>query len=487
MRTKRIGILLTILVSMVATKVFAYDIAVENEDGVTIYYDYFKNGEQLSVTYFRQGRESYTGVIVIPDEITTDNITRKVTAIGAYAFNNCKRLTSVTIPNSVTVISSSAFEDCSSLSSVTIPNSVHSIGTAAFYGCSSLTSVTIPNGVTSINGWTFYCCSSLSSVTIPNSVTSIGIDAFYRCINLTSVTLSNNLTTISSTAFCGCNSLTSITIPNSVTSIGDSAFGGCIGLTSITIPNSVTSIGDGAFFGISLSSVTIPNSVTSIGNSAFRGCNELNSITVNSGNPVYDSRNNCNAIIETSSNTLIQGCKNTTIPNSVTSIGNSAFSYNVNLTSVMIPNSVTSIGNWVFNKCESLLSVISMIEEPFPIDIIFPDNTYYNGTLYVPVGTIDKYREVEGWNHFEHIKEQETLGINTILVSEMPVIICAENGVVSVEGAEDGMNVSIYTIDGVHEGAAMIRNGAAMINTNISRDSVAIVKIGNKSVKVVMK
>ena len=144
----------------------------------------------------------------------------------------------------------------------------------------------------------------------------------------------------------------------SVTSIGDGAFLDCSGLTSVDIPNSVTYIGYGAFSDCSgLTSVTIPNSITSIGNSAFYGCSGLTSVTVDNNNGTYNSRNNCNAIIETSTNSLIVGCKNTIIPNSVTSIGNSAFYGCSGLTSVTIPNSVTYIGISAFERCSGLTSV----------------------------------------------------------------------------------------------------------------------------------
>ena len=143
------------------------------------------------------------------------------------------------------------------------------------------------------------------------------------------------VTTIESFAFEGCKGLTSVTIPNSVTSIGDYAFNGCRGLTSVTIPNSVTSIGD----------------------YAFNGCSGLTSIKVESGNAKYDSRNDCNAIIETNTNTIIAGCQNTIIPNTATSIGNYAFASCSSLTSLTIPNSITSIGDYAFASCSGLTSL----------------------------------------------------------------------------------------------------------------------------------
>ena len=205
-------------------------------------------------------------------------------------------------------------------------------------------SVVIPKSVTN-NGKTY-------------SVTSIGAGAFSGCRGLTSVTIPNSVTSIGVGAFSGCHGLTSVTIPNSVTSIGNYAFYDCRGLTSITIPNSVTSIGKEAFYSCrGLTSITIPNSVTSIGESAFYDCSGLTSIKVEAGNTIYDSRNNCNAIIETATNTLIAGCQNTVIPNGVTSLGEGAFGGCSSLTSINIPNSVTRIGSSAFSGCRGLTSI----------------------------------------------------------------------------------------------------------------------------------
>ena len=161
---------------------------------------------------------------------------------------------------------------------------------------------------------------------------------------------------------------------------------------------SVTRIGDDAFRYSSLTSVTIPNSVTGIGNEAFFGCSGLTSMVVESGNTAYDSRNNCNAIIKTATNTLISGCKNTVIPNSVTSIGDRAFSSCTGLTSITIPNSVTSIGDRAFSSCTGLTSIFCNIPNPLPIDDDVFSN--YNADLFVPSTSVNAYQSEYPWSKF---------------------------------------------------------------------------------------
>ena len=375
-----------------------------------------------------------------------------VTSIGENAFYDCSPLTSVTIPNSVTSIGDGAFRGCYWLTSVAIPNSVTSIGENAFYDCSHLTSVTIPNSVTSIGENAFYDCSHLTSVTIGNSVTSIGDYAFVGCHDLTSVTIGNSVTSIGDYAFSECYSLTSVTIGNSVTSIGDYAFpdskwydnqpdglfyvgkvlycykGTMPSNTKIDIKEGTTQIRDDAFQGCKgLTSVTIPNSVTNIGERVFSGCSSLASIIVDKGNPYYDSRDDCNAIIETKSNTLISGCKNTIIPNSVTSIGASAFHSCSVLTSLTIPNSVTSIGASAFYGCSGLTSltipesvtsiggsafdgaklrnIVIKAKTPPSGGSAFSGQSYYHTTLMIPEGSWDAYAYSDNWYQFINIRE----------------------------------------------------------------------------------
>ena len=284
-------------------------------------------------------------------------IPNSVTSIGASAFAVCRGLASVSIPNSVTSIGNGAFYYCSGLTSVTIPESVTTIGEGAFYG-SGLTSVTIPESVTTIGVGAFQNCKSLTSATIGNSVTSIAREVFFGCNALASVTIGNSVTSIGDGAFYACQGLTGVTFPPSVTTIGYQAFYGCSGLTNLDILNSVASIGEMAFGKCSgLTTLNIGNSLTSIGPRAFSYCSGLESITVDSGNPKYDSRDSCNAIIETACDTLIAGCMNTVIPNSVIAIGDHAFEGCSGLTGLDIPASVTFIGESAFINCSSLDSV----------------------------------------------------------------------------------------------------------------------------------
>ena len=292
-----------------------------------------------------------------------------ISKIDSYAFCKCIDLKSIRLPQGLEFIGDETFKDCEHLLSIEIPNSVVSIGKGAFWNCEWLQSVSLSNHIKTIDNSLFSGCTRLQSISIPESVSTIGDNAFEYCQDLKNVEL-----------------------PNSIKMIGNSAFEGCNGITSIILPPSVTNIGRYAFCNCCLSSILIPENVKKIELGAF-ACYGLSSIVVDNRNKFYDSRNNCNAIIETNSNKLITGCSNTEIPDSVLEIGISAFYRCDELTHFTIPINIKKIDEYAFDACTNLetiefLGILDDIEKP-----IFDDDCGVP-SIIIPEGTRKKYEEL---------------------------------------------------------------------------------------------
>ena len=440
-------------------------------------------------------------------------IPESVTQIEIGIFEGCSNLKSIHLPNDFTSIYEIPYyylpED---------EDRIHGIGKRLFYGCSSLTSITLPACVDSIGEDAFYGCDNLTFVKVkkqtPISIDEntfptraniplyvpMGSGNLYKAANYwkdfkeiieveniddyvqgeiftAPVDLDNGnkvlmtfkvIDAANKTVQVGVGDSASIVatteggliIPSkvngyTVTKIGSYAFYYCSNLTFVSIPNTVKTIGDHAFYVCSgLTSLHISANVTSIEDRAFAYCSGLESIEVEAGNKVYDSRNNCNALVKTNTNTLLIGCKNTEIPSSVkviaegafrgcteltnieipegvTTIGSSAFRGCTGLTSVTLPSTTTSIGTYAFSAYDQVYNLTTVtVNMTTPVTIssnVFPNRA--NSTLYVPKGRKDLYKAANYWKEFKVIKEIGDYDFtdisqiaNAIYMDEKPVI-----------------------------------------------------------------
>jgi len=459
-----------------------------------LYYDLDSYTQTAKVT--RNSSGTYYGrvEINIPSSVIYNGVEYMVRGIGAWAFDNAVNMKSITIPESVTYIEEHAFFNCSSLSSLTIPGKVHSIYDNAFESCSKLTSIIIPKSVTYIGGGILQNCDALESIVVEDG--NPKYDSRNNC----------NAIIWDTMLMAGCKNTI---IPDGVNSISPSAFMYCKGLFSIDIPEGVKYIGANAFYMCKdLSSVNLPSSLETIGRAAFAECYSLESIT--------------------------------------------------------IPQSVTTIEMYAFGN-SSLKVVTSLIETPFAIsNDVFPISD--DVVLYVPKGTKSKYENTSGWNKFKSIVEitqkcktptisylngqlkfdSETDGVEfrtTITDKDIKtystsiidlsatydirvratkpgyddsdvaaatlcwidaapktegiengiaqvranaVLIQSHDGTLSIDGVNEGIDISVYSTSGQMVGSTKAQGTTSLVNTTLRSGNVAIVRIGNKSVKVVL-
>ena len=274
----------------------------------------------------------------------------------------------------------------------------------------------------------------ITSVSIPNSVNNIDVGAFRECGGLTTVTIPSSVKYLSDEAFSWCGNLASVTINNGVKYIGRHCFNRCTKLTSLDIPNSVTIIDEGAFSSSGLTSVIVPNSVISIGYEAFECCYGLKYVSLGSG--------------------------------------------------------VAHIGERAFRECYELI-VVSLIESPFSIvenpkpkdrsDVTFTRSS----TLYVPSGTIEKYKNTRGWKDLKIIEGSGPSSVANIIGNYL--LVQSNGSTLEISGADAGTAINVYDTAGRLVGAAKASAGTTSVGTSLSSGEIGIVKIGEKAVKVVIQ
>lgn len=391
-----------------------------------------------------------------------------VESIGDYAFEGCSSLKTIIIPKYVSEMGSKVFQDCTNLESIRISASVSKIGSRMFAGCPNLKSIvveegnekydsrencnaivetatntlvcgtensTIPSTITAIGNGAF-AETGLKNIVIPEGVTSIELQAFENCQDLESVTLPQSLKKLGYHVFAN-SGLTSLVIPEGITYLPQGTFNGCKNLETVTLPTTLETIEYNAFSNSGLTSIFIPKGVTNISSTSFNYCGKLSTISVSDENTTYDSRNNCNAIIQTATNQILRGTSNTIIPNTATSIGDNAFNDINSLTSIVIPESVTSIGLYAFRFCNSLAEVVCKAKvAPQLKSEAFSNDILSKATLYVPEESVESYKTDGEWKKISDIQPLPYAYINISAAEK--TTYCSEHALdfTNIEGAK---------------------------------------------------
>ena len=374
-RINYLKLLFAALMCMLTGQVMAYDLAIANGDGVTIYYNYINDGRELEVTYKVRG-DGYQNhpdympanhesgyakpnikVINVPEDVTYMGRSRKVTAIGDFAFcradsDTLMSIVEVTLPRSIKSVGIGAFARIDSLRRVQGFEYASSLMYNIFYRCSNLEEIKLSDELTELPGGTFHLCTSLKEVIVPDNVKKVGNSAFQGCSALQKVSLPKGLKSIGSDAFKWCSSLSDIALPDSLVEIGFTAFSSCSSIKSIKIPSSLTftlngTVAWGVFNSCSgLETVELPEGLTNIPNETFLQCTSLSSIKLPS-------------TIETIGRRAFYRCSALTsfeIPAKVQVLEEQTFVLS-GLTSIVIPPTVKTIKNDCFHGCFKLDSV----------------------------------------------------------------------------------------------------------------------------------
>lgn len=386
--------------------------------------------------------------IVIPDSVTfysfTNSSGTKYSAapLEGWTRHRC----------AVEEIGEYCFRGASNLSSLTIPSTVKYIGTEAFEYTDKLFSLDIPESVEKV-GWLAFARTGLKEVVIPAS-SSNWLDsdaAFQDNENLVKATFAPGTTAIQDRIFFGCVALRTIIIPDEVIYIGPGAFAGCEALTEIHLPASLQVLNNRLFRGCPLRSLEIPAGVIEIEGSALLGTS-IAKLTVNPANTVFDSRDNCNAIIRTADNTIVAATAGAFIPASVDSIAQESFNELYGIRSITLPANLKHVADYGFMNLTNLTLITSLIENPAGVLEEGAFENWYNdphetATLYVPAGTLAAYRNDAQWNLFQHIIEMDPETKPAEVTDIEPL---AEEGTISVANLPAETDLTNAIVDNLY-------------------------------------
>lgn len=464
--------------------------------------------------------------VVLPNTITTIkaqafyacmnlseiSIPDNVVSIGFYAFGYCYNLTGIVIPNSVSVIEGATFVDCSKLVDVIIPNSVTTIKYDAFGGCVSLTEIDIPESVISIEHDAFSMCSNLKNVTIPNSIRTIEGSTFNGCTSLTDIVIPDLVQTIHDYAFKGCNNLTTISIGKSVYNIGNQAFAGCVNLSNIYCYTENVPVANNKAFAdsyIEYATLYVPDS-SYYDYGEAEVWKDFGTITTLSGNIPAFTHSLIYMIDGVEYKRVEMDYKSViTLEDAPTREGY-AFSGWSKVPATMPLHDVIVTGSFTpLTKCATptinyqdgkLTFACEMEGTECVANIVCEDIQEHHGNEVQLTSTyqVTVYAKAEGYANSETAtatlcwiecrEEHEGEEGNEVMnIPSTPVLIQSGNGTLTVSGLTDGTVVSVYNISGMEVGSATTMKGMATIHTTLQAGDVAIVKVGAKSIKTVVK